>query len=230
MELLQTKFVHPGKSGSIGDAHGLVIRFERQSTWQAVVLFMAPHETDRVVSDVDLLKRIANGEEDAFSLLYDRFTKVLYFFAMKILRNEREAEDILQSVFLKVWQRAYQYNDQKGTPQNWLLGLTRNTTLDHIRSAKRRERFSETIAASEVEGTEYDSITTIKPIIESETARLVRTALRNLPANQREAIEMAFFDGMTQSSIAETLDQPLGTIKARIRRGMAQLRNWMPVQ
>lgn len=170
-----------------------------------------------------LLHRIAEEDAKAFAELYDRFFGVLYSVAISILRDESEAEDALQEVFMKVWRNAQRYSPQFGRPVTWLMTLTRNASIDRLRSRKRDVTWN-------VSGDDFDlfepshAVNEPLPIISKETAALVRGALRELPQDQRQAISLAFFTGLTQTEIADKLQQPLGTIKARIRRGMLKLR------
>lgn len=177
----------------------------------------APHEAQ-------LVRQAAGGDRDAFAVLYDLYSKPLYAFAIRILGDAKEAEDVLQEVFLQIWEKASQYDEAAGKPFSWAVTMTRNKAIDRIRSRQRRSRLIEEAKENAVE-----------PVAESaepggagmrrDEAAQIRTAMESLPKDQRRAIEMAFFGGLTHMEIAESLKEPLGTIKARIRRGMLQLRD-----
>jgi RNA polymerase sigma-70 factor, ECF subfamily len=172
------------------------------------------------MAEIESLRRVAHGDREAFSALYDQYSGVLYATALKILNDAKEAEDVLQEVFVQIWDKAGNYNPNLGRPLTWLLTLTRNKAIDRLRSAQRRYKLVE---AATPELAENQS----KPDEKFNTDQnlIIRTAVHNLPAEQRQAIELAYFGGLTQDEISQNLQQPLGTIKARIRRGMLKLRD-----
>lgn len=175
-------------------------------------------------TDAELLAQIAGGDTAAFSRFYDRFSQVLYSLAMRILRNSSAAEDLLQEVFIQIWEKAGTYDRRIGKPLTWAVTMTRNRAIDRIRAAQRGQRVVDDATREQVVS-EQSCAELNDTVLGKETARIVRTALSQLPVEQRQAIEMAFFSGLTQSEIAEALEEPLGTVKARIRRGMLQLRD-----
>lgn len=174
-------------------------------------------------NDVDLLREISAGDRPAFARFYDQYSKLLFSIAFKILNDAKEAEDVLQEVFLQVWDKAGHYDPRLGKPVSWAVTLTRNKAIDHIRSSQRRSRLMEQ-AATEMTVLTDGTGTANESVRGRESADLISSAVADLPADQRKAIEMAFFSGLTQNEISETLKEPLGTIKARIRRGMLKLR------
>ncbi|MEO8426189.1 MAG: sigma-70 family RNA polymerase sigma factor [Verrucomicrobiota bacterium] len=176
----------------------------------------------------DLLTRIAQQESEALALLYDRFAGVLFSVAAAILKDPAQAEDVLQEVFFQIWERASVYDSQLGKPLSWAVTLTRNKAIDRLRSTQRRNRLIEGIMLEITNDTNLHNSVACD-VVTNETAALVRSAMTQLPAQQREAIELAFFGGLTQLEIASALKQPLGTIKARIRRGMLQLRDALEI-
>jgi RNA polymerase sigma-70 factor (ECF subfamily) len=182
-------------------------------------------EEDHVI-DANLLRQTAAGDVDAFGLLYDRTSCVLLAIAGRILRDDAAAEDLLQEVYVQVWEKAATFNAAMGRPVTWLITLTRNRAIDRLRSSQRRARVLQAVqeeAAAELfPGTGGAAVA--EPDGGMERNQILREALSQLPAEQRIAIELAFFGGLSQSEIAERLASPLGTIKARIRRGMIQLR------
>ena len=173
--------------------------------------------------DVQLLGRIARRDREAFSQLYDRYARVLYSTLFRVLNNPEEAQDLLQDVFLQIWDKAPTYDPALGKPFNWAMTLTRNKAVDRLRALRRRYVFIGEIA-NEAEEQSVEFRPGPGEVFSADQAALVRSAVAGLPLEQRQAIEMAFLGGMTQNEIADALRQPLGTIKARIRRGMLKLR------
>ncbi len=173
--------------------------------------------------EAQLLARIAHRDRQAFSQLYDRYSGVLYSTIFRVLNNADESNDVLQDVFVQIWDRAGAYDPALGKPFTWAMTLTRNKAIDRLRALKRRYSFMEELTL------EMEAETRHRPFAGSELfsndqSALVRAAVATLPLEQRQAIEMAFLGGLSQQEIAESLNQPLGTIKARIRRGMLRLR------
>jgi RNA polymerase sigma-70 factor (ECF subfamily) len=179
-------------------------------------------------ADHQLVARIAKGEQMAFSLLYDRLSGPLYSLALKMLGDTAEAEDVLQEICLQIWRRAATYDSAQSSVFSWAVLLTRSRVIDRLRARGRRMRVvagsiddeSNNIAFSNAPTAE----TTADTVNRNEEATRVRSILGSLPPDQRQAIEMAFFSDLTHHEIATQLDQPLGTIKARIRRGLLRLR------
>ena len=205
-----------------------VLRFRATSSWQPGLL-KACRDFSRMNSevetstthDIELLGRVVARDANALAELYDRLSGILFNVACTILRDPSHAEDVLQEVFIQIWERASVYDAALGKPLGWAVTLTRNKAIDRLRSLQRRNRLMHE-AAEEIE---TPAPASYQPeVITNETALFIRAALKKLPAEQRQAIELAFFAGLTQSEIASELSQPLGTVKARIRRGMLQLR------
>ena len=177
----------------------------------------------RETPEAELLQRVAAGDEPAFGELYDRLAPVLFSLALRILQDAALAEDVVQEVFLQIWDRAGQYDPGLGKPLSWAATLTRNKAIDRVRAGERRNRRTAE-AGLDQQARQENSITPDGTAHFQETAQAVRLAMGRLPAEQRRAIELAFFDGLTQTQIATELGLPLGTVKARIRRGLLQLR------
>jgi RNA polymerase sigma-70 factor (ECF subfamily) len=174
--------------------------------------------------DAALIERIRGGERAAFVNFYDRYSPLLFSVATRVLGDRKDAEDVLQEVMLVIWNKSGDYDPQLGTLSSWAVALTRNKALDRLRARTRRLRLIEeaAILAEDPNGTSYPSANEI--VHGRERAEVLRDAMKALPPDQRLAIELAFFTGLTQSDIARRLQQPLGTVKARIRRGMLRLR------
>jgi RNA polymerase sigma-70 factor (ECF subfamily) len=171
-----------------------------------------------------LLRRIAAQDRDALNEFYDQTARPLFSIACRMLGNAADAEEVIQDVFVQIWTKAGKFDAEKGQPFHWVLALTRNRCIDGLRARQRRSR----IMVDMVGETERDQAIELAPVdaplMEDDNA-VIRSVLNNLPKDQRQAIEMAFFGGLTHQEIAESLNEPLGTIKARIRRGMLKLRD-----
>jgi RNA polymerase sigma-70 factor, ECF subfamily len=176
------------------------------------------------MNDVDLLRRIGDGDRKAFERFYDQYSGLLFSIAVKILNDASEAEDVMQEVFLQIWDKAGGYNPLLGKPASWAVTLVRNKAIDRIRASQRRAKLMEQATVEAASGPE-NSPTANERLHGKENAELIRNVVAGLPADQRRAIEMAFFSGLTQNEISEKLQEPLGTVKARIRRGMIKLRD-----
>ena len=174
--------------------------------------------------DVALLRDIGGGDSAAFAHFYDQYSKLLFSIAYKILNDAKEAEDVLQEVFLQIWDKAGNYDSKLGRPVSWAITLTRNKAIDHIRSSRRRAKLMAE-ASTEMAARSGGGVTANESHRGREAADLISQAVAKLPEEQRKAIELAFFSGLTQDEISENLKEPLGTIKARIRRGMMKLRD-----
>jgi RNA polymerase sigma-70 factor (ECF subfamily) len=174
--------------------------------------------------EIELLRRVGQGDRASFESLYDRFSRVLFSAALQILNDQREAEDVLQDVFIQIWDKAKLYNAARGKPLTWAMTLTRNKAIDRLRSTQRRYRLKDQVEQE----TKVTNQSVLKDSAEEvdalEKSRLIRAAVLQLSKEQREAIELAFFSGLTQNEIAQELNQPLGTVKARVRRGMLRLK------
>ncbi|PWT88806.1 MAG: hypothetical protein C5B55_12465 [Blastocatellia bacterium] len=172
------------------------------------------------VDDVELLKAVARKDEQALADLYDRYRAVLFGLINRILNNREEAEDVLQDVFIQVWGRAADFDEKRGRPFTWLVTLARSRAIDRLRNLASRER---TAIAGAREPTEAVS-DAVSDAFLSEQRGLVNSALAQLPEEQKHALTLAYFDGLTQSEIAARLGAPLGTVKTRMRSGLMKLR------
>lgn len=177
-------------------------------------------------NDVELLKAIAARDEAALAQLYDRYRTILFGLLMRILNNREEAEDVLQEVFLQVWRKAADFDENRGRPFTWLVTLARSRGIDRLRTLAARERVAEA-GAREVSDEISDAAT---DAFKSEQRGLVSDALAKLPDEQKRPIMLAYFDGLTQSEIATRTGAPLGTVKTRMRTGMIRLRELLAGQ
>lgn len=169
----------------------------------------------------ELLSRVARGEQAAMADLYDRTSRRAFGLSLRILREPESAEEAMLDAFTQVWQKAADYDPARGSVMGWILLLTRSRALDSLRARSRRPEEEPVEAASAVDpGLDPEQITEA-----SERARNVRQALLALPKEQRQVIEAAFFEGLSHSEVSESLGQPLGTVKSRIRSGLSNLRD-----
>ena len=190
-------------------------------------LRMEPDPEQEFKAEIALMLRIAQGDQRSFETLYDRFSGILFATAYRVLNNQAAAEDVVQDTFIQIWQKAPQYDPAKGKPLTWAVTLTRNRSIDRLRSTQRRSRMQDDLQAESETFEQFDGRSSLDAISSAETSQRVRDAVNKLPADMREAIELAFFGSLKQSEIAERLNAPLGTIKARIRRGMTKLQNML---
>jgi len=171
-----------------------------------------------------LAAALARGDKEALARLYDLLAKPLYSLALRITNDSAEAQDIIQDVFLQLWNKAVDYEPARGSYFSWAATLTRNRALDRVRMRTRRAEIVQA-SASDILPASNDDLDSGDSLWLREKASAVRAALTALPPEQKGAIELAFFRGLTQQQIAETLGEPLGTVKARIRRGLLRLRD-----
>ncbi|RYD33703.1 MAG: sigma-70 family RNA polymerase sigma factor [Verrucomicrobiaceae bacterium] len=173
----------------------------------------------------DLLRGIANGDRAGFAEFHHRFSGMVYATALQILHNHEDAQDTSQEVFASLWKKAGMFVNDRGKPSTWMAALARNRSIDKLRSRQRRSKLNDSFEGE----TRLEShILRSDPSKETgilEMSHQVRTAVMELSEDQRHAIQLAFFDGLTQLEIAKQTGEPLGTIKARIRRGLGRLRD-----
>ena len=176
-------------------------------------------------ADARILRRMAGGDRAAFAELYDRFSKPLYSMALQVLREPAEAQDVVHDAFIAIWEKASDFQQTRGNAFSWAVTLTRNRAIDRLRQLRRRSQLLTDSATDagliHAGGNEPSADSSAQT---SDEASQVRAAVATLPADQKKALELAFFKGLTQQQIAESLSEPLGTIKARIRRGLLKLR------
>ncbi|MEP6635588.1 MAG: sigma-70 family RNA polymerase sigma factor [Acidobacteriota bacterium] len=177
-------------------------------------------------SDIELLHSVARGDEEALARLYDRYRLILFGLLVRILNSREEAEDTLQEVFLQVWRRAADFDEQRGRPFTWLVTLARSRAIDRLRALGARQRLADS-AAQEVSPEASDAVA---DTLHAEQKEIVARALAGLPEEQRRTLRLAYFEGLTQSEIAAKLDTPLGTVKTRMRSGMMKLRELLGEQ
>jgi RNA polymerase sigma-70 factor (ECF subfamily) len=189
---------------------------------------MAETFTAQQMVDQEMIARIGRRDQSAFSALYDRLSGPLYSLTVKMLGDPAEAQDALQDVFLQIWSRAGTYDPEQSSVFSWAVLLTRSRVIDRLRARGRRLRVVVGSSEDKDKRTDVADASTVQSAADtaekSDEAARVRSVLNNLPTEQREAIELAFFGDLTHHEIAARLGQPLGTVKARIRRGLLKLR------
>ena len=171
--------------------------------------------------DAQLVNRVADGDLDAIAELYDRHASRVFGLALRILRNRTDAEDVVQEVFAQAWRTAGSYRVDRGSVTAWLLVITRTRALDRVRARRAPEQG---LGNLEPQTLASKARPASDELIAREQADQVRHALFQLPEDQRRALELAYFEGLSQTEIAATLQTPLGTVKTRIRTALATLR------
>jgi RNA polymerase sigma-70 factor, ECF subfamily len=178
-------------------------------------------ETD--ARDAALLEGVARGDERAFAEVYDHYSSILFGLLLRILHSRAEAEDVLQEVFLQIWQQARAFDASRGRPFTWLVTLARSRAIDRLRAVDSRRRAAERSAEEGAAAASGSSEPADAGAERSEQGEMVRRALAELPAEQRQALLLAYLGGMSQTEIAAAEGLPLGTVKTRTRAGLKKL-------
>lgn len=173
-------------------------------------------------ADADLVARLQRRDPQALGDLYDRYGRLAYSLILRIVRDTGIAEDLVQETFLRVWNRVQGFDAAKGSIGPWLLAVARNRAIDYLRSAAGRER-----NASEFEESDRPALFTDmeRDLLLSDKTRRVKQAMQKLPPNHREVLELAYFEGLSQTEMAERLGKPLGTVKTWVRAALQTLRD-----
>jgi len=173
-------------------------------------------------ADADLVARLQRRDPEALGALYDRYGRLAYSLILRVVRDAGIAEDLVQETFLRVWNRVNGFDAEKGSIGPWLLAVARNRAIDYLRSSSGRER-----NAYEFEESDRPALYTDmeRDLLISDNARRVKEAMRKLPANHRQALELAYFEGLSQTEMAERMGQPLGTVKTWVRAALKHLRD-----
>jgi RNA polymerase sigma-70 factor (ECF subfamily) len=183
--------------------------------------YLASEETQQ---EIELLCRISSHDELALTMLYDKYSKVLFNIILHLVRRQEEAEDILQEVFLQIWNRADMYNKQLGPPISWLIRIARNKAIDTLRSKRHKTSSAEVeMDESLLPHSNHPEHHPDVVFMKSEASSIARQSLSQLPHEQRVLLEKAYFEGYTQSELAKLFSLPLGTVKTRMRNGFLSL-------
>jgi RNA polymerase sigma-70 factor (ECF subfamily) len=173
-------------------------------------------------SDSAIVQRIVDGDRAAMAELYDRYADMVFSLACRVVSVPADAEDVVQEVFTQAWRQAGRYDPGRASAAAWLLNITRTRAIDRLRARRTQQRVSgddDRIESAPAAGEDQE-----QHAIAAERARRVRAALESLGQAQRQAIDLAYFSGLTHGEIAARLEEPLGTIKTRIRSGLLKLR------
>lgn len=183
----------------------------------------SPYTTSMI--DPTLLARVVKGDQQAFSQLYDHSSTLLFTLAVRILGNREEAAELLQDVYLEVWRKVSRYDIGRGTPIAWLVTLTKSRAIDRLRArASRGYRTTNPLEAGTAAQMADPGPSPLETQADQELHMAVGTAVGDLPQAQQQAIELAYYEGLSHTEIAARLNQPLGTVKTRIKLGMSKLR------
>jgi RNA polymerase sigma-70 factor, ECF subfamily len=179
------------------------------------------------LADEDLISLVAQGDAEAFAVLYDRHGRAAYSLAYRMMGERQAAEDLAQDAFLKVWRSATSYRADRGSVRTWLLSIVHNRGIDQLRSLASRRRTQEKLEASAPKSQPSEAFSESWRNTQREQ---VREALGTLPKEQLKILELAYFSGYTHVEIAELLDVPLGTVKGRMRLGLKKIRDYFHSQ
>jgi len=189
---------------------------------------LTPNQNDDVSSDAALVQQLLRRDVRAFEQLYDRHSRIVYGLVRRILQQGSTAEEVVQDVFLQLWRNASRYQASRGPFVPWLLTLARNRALDTLRlkSERQRRREDQTEELPQIaQAPQYE-----QALDEKRRAEVVRSLMSSLSAPQKKAIELAYFEGLSHSEIAEALHEPLGTVKSWIRNGLIRLKEGLRAQ
>ena len=181
---------------------------------------------DGPVSDAQLMLGVKSGDKQAFSQLYDRFAGTVYGLCLRVLRRQTEAEAVVSDVFWEIWQKPTRFDPLRGSCRAYLFTLARSRAIDRLRASTTRNQKTQA-AMQEAAGELYEQQERQEPsegVVADERRQAVRAAIERLDHEQREALSLAYFDGLSHSEIAQQLDKPLGTVKTHIRRGLQSLK------
>ncbi len=173
--------------------------------------------------DAELARRLQRREPQAMADLYDRFGRLAYSLVFSIVRDTGVAEDLVQETFLRVWNRAAGFDPDRGALGPWLLAVARNRAIDHIRSA--RARMDRNLFELDEHGTASYFVDMEREVLNADSARRIKAAMAKLNQNQQKVIELAYYEGLSQTEMAERLGQPLGTVKTWVRTALKHLKD-----
>jgi RNA polymerase sigma-70 factor, ECF subfamily len=179
----------------------------------------------RDLADEEVMPLVQAGDPRAFELLYDRHGGAAFSLAYRMVGRQSLAEDVVQEAFLSIWRSRMRYDHTRGSVRTWVLGIVHNRGIDALRRSTVHDRRRETLDGVE-ERYEARERTEVE-VVRREEARSVRGALETLPAEQRRTIELAYFGGFTHNEIAKLLEEPIGTVKGRMRLGLEKMRREM---
>jgi RNA polymerase sigma-70 factor, ECF subfamily len=175
-------------------------------------------------SDFDLMEGIQRGDPDALSALYDRYNGIIKALVLRVIHNEAEADDLLQEIFMEIWNQAKNFSARKGKPLGWMVTLARRRAIDGLRKKQAYSRAEERLQTeTEQQPEAWVQNATENDISRGDTRELISKVIQSLPLPQQQAIELAFFQGMSQREIAAKTNTPLGTVKTRLELGLKKI-------
>jgi RNA polymerase sigma-70 factor (ECF subfamily) len=184
----------------------------------------APELAPGALTDLELMQAIQAEDPDALSQLYDRYNGILKALILRVIHNEAEAEDLLQEIFMEIWNQAKNFSAQKGKPLGWMVTLARRRAIDGLRKKQAYTRAEERLQAeTEQQPEAWVHNATEEEITFADTRVIVRNVINSLPPAQQQAIDLAFFRGMSQREIAANTNTPLGTVKTRLELGLKKI-------
>ena len=184
----------------------------------------APELEAGAATDLELMQAIQAEDPEALSQLYDRYNGILKALILRVIHNEAEAEDLLQEIFMEIWNQAKNFSAQKGKPLGWMVTLARRRAIDGLRKKQAYTRAGERLQAeTEQQPEAWVHNSTEEEITFTDTRVIVRNVINSLPPAQQQAIDLAFFRGMSQREIAANTNTPLGTVKTRLELGLKKI-------
>jgi len=175
-------------------------------------------------TDLELMSGIQGGDPDALSQLYDRYNGIIKALILRVIHNEAEADDLLQEIFMEIWNQAKNFSAHKGKPLGWMVTLARRRAIDGLRKKQAYSRAEERLQSeTEQQPEAWVHNTTETEISRGDTRQLIRKVIDSLPPPQQQAVELAFFQGMSQREIAAKTNTPLGTVKTRLELGLKKI-------
>ena len=193
--------------------------------WLCAALAAVRPDDPDYAEDLARMKRIAAGDASALAEVYDRHSRAVYSLALRIVGEQAEAEEVIQEVFAQAWRQSDRYDASRGPVAAWLLTMARTRAIDRLRARRARPDRGDTASEHVLRNVEAPGANPADALVANEDAGRLRLALAELAPAQRAAIELAYYEGLSQTEIAERLATPLGTIKTRIRTGLLKLRD-----
>jgi RNA polymerase sigma-70 factor (ECF subfamily) len=213
-----------GRPKLISPVRGKPRKRARLAKSGAPAVSVVPQVEPGAPSDLELMKAIQAEDPDALSQLYDRYNGILKALILRVIHNEAEADDLLQEIFMEIWNQAKNFSSQKGKPLGWMVTLARRRAIDGLRKKQAYARAEERLQnETEQQPDAWAHNATQEEILLSDTRDLIRNVIAGLPPAQQEAIDLAFFRGMSQREIASKTNTPLGTVKTRLELGLKKI-------
>src|SRR5437762_5294686 len=205
----------------VATTHALAVKINSGPSAAALIV---PKIEPNAPNDLELMRGIQAQDPDALSQLYDRYNGILKALILRVIHNEAEADDLLQEIFMEIWNQAKNFSAQKGKPLGWMVTLARRRAIDGLRKKQAYQRAEERLQnETEQQPDAWVHNATEEEILLSDTRSLIRKVIRGLPPAQQQAIDLAFFNGMSQREIAAKTNTPLGTVKTRLELGLKKI-------